>query len=73
MIKKVLLISIAVLYAGTASAEITLLSKNKSGSVATICVEGYVVVVKSTAMLQLLDSDGDPLTCKGEVHEMINK
>ena len=69
--KKTLLMAIVALCTGIASADIKLLSKVKG--IVTICIEGYVVVRSGGTLFQLLDSDGDPLTCKGEAHKLINR
>jgi len=71
--KKILVLITACFYVGIASAEITFLSSSKDGKVGTICIEGYVIVVSEHPLFQLLDSDGNPLTCKGQLHESINQ
>jgi hypothetical protein len=79
MIKKAILISIVTFYASISSAEITLLSKahifpkQVRVNANTYCIEGYVVAAINSTAFQLLNSGGDPLTCKGKVHESINR
>jgi hypothetical protein len=73
MIKKAFLLITASFYVGIASAGITFLSSSQDGKIGTICIEGYVVVVSEHPLLQLLDSDGNPLTCKSQLHESINR
>lgn len=79
MIKKALLFSIVLIYTGVSLAEITLLSKarvfhaHEGEDAKTYCVEGYVVAVINSTSFQLLGNGGEPLTCRGKIHDSIQQ